>query len=238
MGRLGVGLDNIDVEACVSRKISVFPATGANADSVAEYVVVNAIALLRMFPAASRAMAEQPWPRTACSDGREAPGRVLGLVGFGDIGLRTAKLALSHGFRVLAFDLSPRVSHPDVMMVALDAVLTQSDVISLHLPLTDQTRGLIGAERLASMKRGAILINTARGGIVDEAALDAMLQSGHLGGAAIDVFAEEPLNATSRLVNCPNVIITPHIAGVTQDSNQRVGEVIASAVLQHLALHP
>ena len=233
VGRLGVGLDNIDLQACSDRKIRVYPATGANADSVAEYVITNAISLLRQFPRSHRLMGQDPWPRAACSDGREAPGRVLGLVGFGDIGYRTAKLALALGFRVVAYDPTPKIKHPDVPLVELRTVLTQSDVISLHVPLTDQTRHLLNREAIRSLKPGCILINTSRGSIIDEAALLEALEAGHLGGAAIDVFAEEPLKATSPLMACENVVLTPHIAGVTHDSNQRVSDMIADLILQH-----
>lgn len=235
VGRLGVGLDNIDLQACADRKIRVYPATGANADSVAEYVVTNAIALLRQFPRSHRLMSQQPWPRNACSSGREAPGRLLGLIGFGDIGYRTAKLALALGFRVLAYDPAPKIKHPDVQLSDLQTVLSQCDVISLHVPLTDQTRHLLNREAIRSLKPGCILINTARGGIIEEAALLEALQSGHVGGAAIDVFADEPLKASSPLMTCENVVLTPHIAGVTQDSNQRVSDMIADVILQHFA---
>ena len=235
VGRLGVGLDNIDLQACSDRKIRVYPATGANADSVAEYVVTNAISLLRQFPRSHRLMGRDPWPRSACSHGREAPGRVLGLIGFGDIGYRTAKLALALGFRVLAYDPTPKIKHPDVPLVELRTVLTQSDVISLHVPLTDQTRHLLNKEAIQTLKPGCILINTSRGGIIDESALLEALESGHLGGAAIDVFAEEPLKDNSPLMACENVVLTPHIAGVTQDSNQRVSDMIADLILQHFA---
>ncbi len=235
VGRLGVGLDNIDLQACGDRKIRVYPATGANADSVAEYVVTNAIALLRQFPRSHRLMGQQPWPRNACSSGREAPGRLLGLIGFGDIGYRTAKLALALGFRVLAYDPAPKIKHPDVQLADLRTVLTQSDVISLHVPLTEETRHLLSREAIDSLKPGCILINTSRGGIIDEQALFDALQSGQLGGAAIDVFADEPLKATSALTACENVVLTPHIAGVTQDSNQRVSDMIADVILQHFA---
>ena len=235
VGRLGVGLDNIDLRACGDRKIKVYPATGANADSVAEYVVTNAISLLRQFPKSHRLMGQQPWPRNACSNGREAPGRLLGLIGFGDIGYRTAKLALALGFRVLAYDPAPKIKHPDVQLADLRTVLTHSDVISLHVPLTEETRHLLSREAIDSLKPGCILINTSRGGIIDEQALFDALQSGQLGGAAIDVFADEPLKASSPLMTCENVVLTPHIAGVTQDSNQRVSDMIADVILQHLA---
>ena len=239
VGRLGVGLDNIDVPGCESRGMQVIPATGANALSVAEYVVATAMLLLRGAYQSSTAVAQGDWPRQALSNGRETAGKTLGLVGFGCIGQLSARLARSLGMQVLAHDALMPVEHPAfdaccVRAVALDEVIATSDVISLHVPLVDGTRGLFNAERLASMKRGAVLINTSRGGIVDEVALASALKSGHLGGAAIDVFGSEPLPASPHFEDCPNLMLTPHIAGVSAESNQRVSFLIADKVLQAL----
>ena len=239
VGRLGVGLDNIDVPGCESRGMQVIPATGANALSVAEYVVATAMLLLRGAYQSSTAVAQGDWPRQALSNGRETAGKTLGLVGFGSIGQLSARLARSLGMQVLAHDALMPVDHPAfdaccVRAVALDEVIATSDVISLHVPLVDGTRGLFNAERLASMKRGAVLINTSRGGIVDEVALASALKSGHLGGAAIDVFGSEPLPASPHFEDCPNLMLTPHIAGVSAESNQRVSFLIADKVLQAL----
>ena len=239
VGRLGVGLDNIDVPGCESRGMQVIPATGANALSVAEYVVATAMLLLRGAYQSSTAVAQGDWPRQALSNGRETAGKTLGLVGFGSIGQLSARLARSLGMQVLAHDALMPVEHPAfdaccVRAVALDEVIATSDVISLHVPLVDGTRGLFNAERLASMKRGAVLINTSRGGIVDEVALASALKSGHLGGAAIDVFGSEPLPASPHFEDCPNLMLTPHIAGVSAESNQRVSFLIADKVLQAL----
>ena len=240
VGRLGVGLDNIDVPACEGRGMQVIPATGANALSVAEYVVATAMLLLRGAYAATPAVAAGQWPRNALSNGREAGGKTLGLIGFGSIGQLTARLARGLGMQVAAFDAMMDIDHPafaetGVRCTGLDEVIEMSDVVSLHVPLVDSTRGLFDAARIASMKRGAVLINTARGGIVDEVALGAALKSGHLGGAAIDVFGTEPLPAAPHFEGCPNLVLTPHIAGVTAESNERVSFLIADRVLEALA---
>ncbi len=239
VGRLGVGLDNIDVPACEQRGMAVIPATGANALSVAEYVIASAMLLLRGAYASTAAVAAGQWPRNALSNGREIGGKVLGLVGFGSIGQLTARLARGLGMEVCAFDAMLDDQHPafaaaGVRCAGLEEVLTMSDVVSLHVPLVESTRGLLGAERIAQMKKGAVLINTARGGIVDEVALAEALKSGHLGGAAIDVFGNEPLPASPHFEGCPNLILTPHIAGVSAESNERVSFLIADKVLEAL----
>jgi (S)-sulfolactate dehydrogenase len=239
VGRLGVGLDNIDVPACEARGIRVIPATGANAQAVAEYVAAAALVLLRGAYHASAEVAAGRWPRAALSEGREAGGKSMGIVGFGSIGRATAAKAAALGMRILAHD--PQVPAGDpawgearAERLELDALLARSDVVSLHVPLIPATRGLIGAERLARMKPGAILVNTARGGIVDEAAVATALREGRLGGAALDVFDAEPLAAGSPLAGAPRLILTPHIAGVTVESNERVSSMIASRVAEAL----
>lgn len=239
VGRLGVGLDNIDVPACQARGMQVIPATGANALSVAEYVVATAMLLLRGAYQSTAAVAAGQWPRNALSSGREAGGKSLGLLGFGSIGQLTAKLARGVGMEVVAFDPLMGADHPafaasGVRCGTLDEVLKTADVISLHVPLVDSTRGLLSAGRIATMKRGAVLINTARGGIVDEPALAAALKSGHLAGAAIDVFDREPLPVAAHFEDCPNLVLTPHIAGVTAEANERVSFLIAQKVLEAL----
>lgn len=240
VGRLGVGLDNIDVPGCEARGMKVIPATGANALSVAEYVVGSALLLLRGAYQSTAAVAAGQWPRAALSNGREAGGRTLGLVGFGSIGQLTARLARGVGMQVIAFDAMMDADHPafgalGVRAAGLDEVVTGADVVSLHVPLVDSTRNLFDAARIASMKPGAVLVNTARGGIVDEVALAAALRSGHLGGAAIDVFGQEPLPAAEHFAGCPNLLLTPHIAGVTTESNERVSFLIADKVREALA---
>ena len=239
VGRLGVGLDNIDVPACEARGIEVIPATGANALSVAEYVITAALLLLRGAYAATPAVAAGQWPRMALSSGREIAGKTLGLIGFGSIGQLSAGLARSLGMQVVAFDAMMDADHPafatsGVRCAGLDEVIVTADVVSLHVPLVDSTRGLFNAARIASMKQGAVLINTARGGIVDEPALALALKSGHLGGAAIDVFTTEPLPAAAHFEACPNLLLTPHIAGVSFEANERVSFMIAERVLEAL----
>jgi (S)-sulfolactate dehydrogenase len=236
VGRLGVGLDNIDLEACAARAIEVIPATGANAESVAEYVLAMAMILLRGAAYLSTAaVLAGRWPRQMLSQGREVSGKTLGLVGFGSIGRVTARKATAMGMRVVAFDPavaagSPSWAEHGASPLGLDELLARSDVVSLHLPLTDATRGLLDEARLARMKPGAILVNSARGGIVDEAALAKALAAGRLGGAALDVFDREPLAAGSVLADAPNLILTPHVAGVTLESNERVSSIIAARV--------
>lgn len=240
VGRLGVGLDNIDVPACAARGIEVVPATGANALAVAEYVIATAMALLRGAYASSADVADGRWPRAALSAGREIAGKTLGLVGFGDIGRTTARLATALGMRIVGHDtvLPPADAawrEARAEPLALDELVARADVVSLHVPLTAATRGLIGASRIAAMRPGAVLVNTSRGGIVDETALAAALRSGHLGGAALDVFEHEPLPAGSPLAGAPRLLLTPHIAGLTLESNMRVSTMIADRVLAFLA---
>ncbi|MDP4024643.1 NAD(P)-dependent oxidoreductase [Methylobacterium sp. NEAU 140] len=242
VGRLGVGLDNIDVAACRARGIAVYPATGANDGAVAEYVIAAAMLLLRGAYGASAQVAAGAWPRNALM-GREIGGKRLGLVGFGAIARETARRAAALGMAVAAHDpfLAPddpawSPAHGPVARSELDALIAGSDVLSLHVPLTDATRGLIDAAALARMPRGAVLINAARGGVVDEPAVADALRSGHLGGAALDVFDREPLDAGGGAVfaDVPNLILTPHIAGVSRESNVRVSAVTARAVRRHL----
>ena len=240
VGRLGVGLDNIDVPACTARGMLVIPATGANALSVAEYVITSSMLLLRGAFASSAAVAAGQWPRNARGNGRETAGKTLGIIGFGSIGQTTARLAQGLGMQVIAFDAmldddADVFQSSGVKCTGLQELVMQSDVITLHVPLVDATRGLFDAGRLAAMKQGAILINTSRGHIVDLGALANALRLGHLGGAAIDVFDSEPLPASPQLVGCPNLLLTPHISGVSAESNERVSFLIADKVLE--ALH-
>ena len=240
VGRLGVGLDNIDVPACEARAIKVIPATGANALSVAEYVIATAMLLLRGAYQSTGEVVAGRWPRNALSQGREIGGKTLGLVGFGSIGQLTAKLAQGIGMTVIAHDAMMDTSNPafaqaGIACVGLDELIANADMISLHVPLVASTRKLFDARRIAAMKKGAVLINSARGGVVDEAALADALKSGHLGGAALDVFETEPMPAGGVFDACPNLVLTPHIAGVSGESNERVSSLIAQRVLEELA---
>ena len=238
VGRLGVGLDNIDMEACKARDVAVYPATGANDLSVAEYVITTAAMLLRHAYTANEAMLSGKWPRQALA-GRELAGKTLGLVGFGSIAREVAWRAQMLGMTILAYDPYCPADDPAWRLarnVSLDGLLETADVVSLHTPLTDQTRHMIDAGALARMKADAILINAARGGIVDEAALAAALKEGRPGGAALDVFETEPLTAEAgeKFKGIANLVLTPHIAGVTEESNERVSHLIAEKVLAHL----
>lgn len=235
VGRLGVGLENIELPACAQRNIKVIPATGANAESVAEYVIGAAIALTRGFIPATISTLKGEWPRPRFSAYHEFLGKTIGIVGFGSIGRIVAKKANAFGLKCLAYD--PVLSGNEVVLegfkvplVSLKALLSQSDAVTLHLPFLPETKGLFNLDILSQMKAGACLINTARGGIVDEFALAECLRSGHLGGAALDVFSAEPAKDLSHLVGIENLILTPHIAGVTHESNERVSQMIADEV--------
>ena len=235
VGRLGVGLENIDVPACAARNIKVIPATGANAESVAEYVVGSTVALVRGFLPATNETLAGSWPRARFSGYHECLGKTLGIVGFGSIGRIVAKKAGAFGLRCIAHDpmipdSSIEVHGASLNLLPLAHLLAQSDVVTLHLPLLAATKNLFNASVLDQMKNGACLINTARGGIVDELALADRLRSGALGGAAIDVFDAEPAKDLSHFAGIRNLILTPHIAGVTFESNERVSQMIADEV--------
>jgi (S)-sulfolactate dehydrogenase len=238
IGRLGVGLDNIDMVACQARQIKVVPASGANALAVAEYVIGTAMLLLRASYLSTPAVSAGKWPRNALSNGRETAGKTLALIGYGDIGQRTARLARGLGMQTVAFDPILPANSPawaETTALSLEACLARADVVSLHVPYTEQTKNLLSRERLQSMKPGAVLINTARGGLIDEPALAELLKSGHLGGAAIDVFGTEPYPANPMWDGIANLVLTPHIAGVSSEANVRVSEMIADAVIAHAA---
>jgi (S)-sulfolactate dehydrogenase len=243
VGRLGVGLDNIDVAACKARGIAVYPATGANDAAVVEYVIAAMLVLLRGVFAATDAVLTGAWPRTQLM-GHEAGGKRLGLIGFGAIGRKVGACAAALGMQVAGYD--PHVPAGDaawtrnwgnVAALDLDRLLRDSDVVSLHVPLTEDTRNLLDRARIARMKRGAILINAARGGVLDEAAMAEALRAGALGGAALDVFTQEPLTKEQGQVfaGCPNLLLTPHIAGLSLEANTRVSRLVAEKIRDHLA---
>lgn len=235
IGRLGVGLDNIDLDACRARGIAVLPATGANAVAVAEYVIAAALTLLRPAFAALPEMLAGAWPRERLI-GRELSGRRLGLVGYGLIAREVAARARAMGMTIAAHD--PHLAAADPAWAGVErhdrlhALLATADLVSLHVPLDRTTRNLIDARALAAMRPGSILINTSRGGILDEPALAQALRTRHIAGAALDVFAHEPLTAeaAAAFTGCPNLILTPHVAGVTEESNERVSLVTARNV--------
>ncbi|MGI9484516.1 MAG: hydroxyacid dehydrogenase [Geminicoccaceae bacterium] len=240
IGRLGVGLDNLDMVACAARNIPVFPATGANDASVAEYVIGSAFHLIRRaFDATSRILNGE-WPRQAFV-GEELQGRRLGLIGFGSIARVVARKAKSLDLEIMAFD--PHLPGDDpawkqvIRSSELADLLKAADIVSLHIPRLPSTENLIDGDAILSMKPGAILINAARGGIIDEEALAQALRSGHLGGAALDVLATEPptKESVAKFIGLDNLVLTPHIAGPTIQSDIRVSGVTADNVRRVLS---
>jgi (S)-sulfolactate dehydrogenase len=239
VGRVGVGLDNLDLEALRARGVAVTWAPGTNAASVAEYVLGAIVHLWRRFDRSTDHVRGGGWDRPAFM-GREALGKTLGVVGLGDIGARVARRAGAFGLRVLAadpvlHDASFAVQEFGVDLVPLDHLLATADAVTLHVPLLPSTRHLIDAAALARMPEGGLLVNTARGGLVDEAALAAALRSGHLGGAALDVRAHEPPGDGDPLADAPRLLLTPHVAGVTVESNARASRHVAAEVMRALA---
>lgn len=236
VARMGVGLDNIDLDACKARGVEVVPSIGANAASVAEYVIATAMILLRGPAYYSTAeVAGGTWDRPKFTSGLEIGGRTMGVIGFGSIGQVVAAKGRALGMDIIAYDAMMSDDSPaweGARRVDLPTLIAEADVITLHCPLLAETRDLIDAEAFANMKDGAVLVNSARGGIVNEAACVAALKSGKLGGAALDTLDVEPINAEASALfkGVENLILTPHIAGVTQESNRRIAEVAAATV--------
>ena len=236
VARMGVGLDTIDVAACKARGIEVCPSIGANAVSVAEYVIATAMVLLRgptYF--ATPDVAAGAWDRPKFAGATEIAGRVMGIVGFGSIGQVVGQKARGMGMEVIAYDAMMPDDHPawtDARRVSLDDLVAEADVISLHCPKLPETIDLIDARQFGRMKPGAVLVNSARGGIVNEAACAEALRSGRIAGAALDTLDVEPitLEVGALFQGIGNLILTPHIAGVTKESNRRIAEVAADNV--------
>ena len=235
IGRLGVGLDNIDLAACEARGIAVLPATGANAQCVGELVLAGMLMLFRGGYHSKHLMVDGKWPRNELQNGREIMGSKLGLVGFGEIARLVAAMVQPLGVHVSAYD--PFVAADDpvwaetgVKPLALNDLLADSDTVSLHVPLTDETKHLIGDATLDLMKPDAIVINAARGGVVDEDALVDALNGGRLGGALLDVYEDEPLTDGAKFKGVPNLILPPHIGGLSQEGNDRVSTVTVENV--------
>ena len=238
IGRLGVGLDNIDLKAAADRGIAVCPAEGANADSVAEYVITSALNLLRPVYASTQAMLAGDFPRAALSHGQEIQNKTLTLIGGGVIGQAVMRRAETLGMSILIVDpqFELGITHDGAEVVTMEDGLKQGDVITLHVPLNKATQNLIDAQALAMMKPSAILINTARGGVVDHDALADALHDNRLAGAAIDVFPNEPASQQDlkMFAGLDNIILTPHIAGLTVEANGRVGTITAHNIRRHL----
>ena len=238
VGRLGVGLDNIDTEFCSNNNILVQPASGMNADSVAEYVITCALSLLKNIPIAHNGTSSGQWPRTSI-ESRELGGKTLGLLGFGVIGKKVSKLAQIFGAKVIAYD--PFVSQADaqehqVSLVKQDELYTLSDVISIHLPLTNETKDLINTNSFNLMKRKPIIINSSRGSIINEYDLLRAYSGNLINGFALDVYSSEPVKEDfyKEISNSMNCILTPHTSGVTTESNVRVSQFIAEKTISFL----
>ena len=239
VGRLGVGLDNIDLNACEEQNITVYPALGANSNSVAEYVICASMLLLRKAYFKKNEMIAGNWPRQE-SSGSEVYGKTLGLIGFGDIAQKTRDLALGLGIKTVAYD--PYLDKDsnlwkETKNLLLDNLLSISDIISLHIPLSKETKNLIDEKKLRLIKNSSVIINTSRGGIIDENSLAKLLKENKIGGAALDVFNKEPINKVNakKFEGLDNIILTPHIGGVTKESNERVSKMIAKKIDIHLS---
>jgi D-3-phosphoglycerate dehydrogenase len=237
----GVGVDNVDIAAAAARDVPVLRSMGSNALAVAEHTITLALTLLKQIASLDRAIKGGAWPKPSFI-GRDIAGSVIGLIGFGAIGRETGRLAKALGMRVLVLDpMTPAdaVKQSGFEVAAnLDELLATADIVSLHCPLTNETRNLIDAERLSQMKPDALLVNTARGGIIDEAALLKALQEKRIGGAALDSFSVEPPAADSPLWSLDNLIVTPHVAGVTKGSAIQMAETAARHIISVLDGNP
>jgi len=235
VGRAGVGVDNIDLGEATKRGVLVMSTPGGSSVSVAEHTFALLLALVRQVPKFDASMREGKWEKS--SSGAEVRGKTLGLVGLGRIGTEVARRGKAFDMRVLAFD--PYISEAaakelGVELVKLNELLAESDVLSLHTAVSPQTQQMINAQTIAKMKKGVRIVNAARGELIHEADLAAALKSGHVAGAALDVFAEEPPK-NSPLVGLPNVICTPHVAGSTAEAQEELGIQVAVQVRDYLA---
>jgi len=236
IGRAGTGVDNIDVDAATKHGIAVLAAPGANTISAAEHTIALLLALFHRIPDAVASMRDGAWDRKRFG-GREVSGKRLGVVGVGRIGGRVAEIARALGMTIVAYDPflpAARAAELGVEPMPLDDLLREADVVSLHLPLTDATHHLIDRDRLAVMKPEAVLVNAARGGLVDHEALLEALESGRLGGAALDVFEVEPLPMDSPLRRSDRLLVTPHLGASTAEAQARAAEEICGAVRDFL----
>lgn len=238
VARHGVGLDYIPVEVCTELGIPVTFTPDANTESVAEHAIGGMIALAHRFATADRAVRNGNWSWRDGSIGIDLFGRNLGVIGLGRIGSRVSEIATqAFGMKVLGYDpniASGAVTDGSVTRVSLEELLRQSDFVTIHTPLTPQTRHTLNATRIGLMKRGAFLINAARGGLVDTAALAAALANGHLAGAALDVLEDEPPLPDNPLLGLDNVLITPHSAALTEEAMYRMGMTAAEDIVRVL----
>lgn len=236
IGRAGVGLDNVDVEACTTRGILVINAPTANIMSATEHTMAMLLSLCRNIPEAHASVKRGEWTRSKFM-GLELDGKTLGVIGLGRIGTRVTTRARGFGMRVIAYDpyvASSVFEKVGATRVSLDELLTQADVVTVHTPMTDETRGMLGRTQIAMMKDGAIALNIARGGIWDEAALAEALNEGRLAGAAVDVYVEEPPAAENPLLSAKNIILSPHIGANTIEAQDRVAVQTAEMVVEAL----
>lgn len=230
----GAGVDSVDVAAATRHGIAVMVAGGANADAVAEHALAMMLSLARELPRFDASLRKGEW-KSLNYMVRDFHTRTVGIVGYGQIGERTARLVRACGAQVVIHNRS-KITPPEGMSLEPDfnRLLESVDILSLHCPLTEKTRGLVGAAQLARMKPGALLINTARGPVVDEPALLEALQGGKLAGAGLDTFVVEPATAENPLFRLPNVLVTPHIAAMTTDAMVRMGTVAANNIISYL----
>ena len=236
VGRAGVGVDNIDVDACTERGVAVFNAPSGNTVSAAELAFALILTSVRRVAEADRSMRGGEWARSRFN-GTELQGKTLGLVGAGRIGGEVARRARAFGMDLLVYDpylTEERVRELGAEGCELDDLLRRADVVTLHVPLTDSTRGLLDARRLGLMKPSAYLVNASRGGVVDEAALAEALEAGRLAGGALDVYEAEPLAEDSPLRTAPNLVLTPHLGASTAEAQERVATEVAHAVRRAL----
>ena len=237
VGRAGVGVDNIDLNTASERGIAVMNAPAGNTVSAAELTMALILSAARWVPEADRSIREGKWERARLR-GMELRGKMLGLIGAGRIGSEVAVRCRAFGMDVIAYDpfLSQERAHElRLNLVGLDDVLKNADVISLHVPLTDETRGLIAESSLEKMKNDALVVNASRGGVIDETALAAALVNGSIAGAALDVYETEPIPADSLLRDAPNLILTPHLGASTKEAQIHVAREVAEAIIAVLA---
>ena len=239
IGRLGVGLDNIDTEYCKKNNIFVQPATGMNADSVAEYVISSSLSLLKKTKLINAKTQNGQWPRTSIAT-NELKGKILGLIGFGDIAKKVLKLINAFEVTTISFDpfiTSQEMEEHNVKKVTFENILSLADIISIHVPLNNETKYLFDKKTFQKMNNKPIIINSSRGGIINETDILEAYKNNYISGFALDVYEHEPVNKIflKNITNDMNCILSPHIAGVTEESNTRVSEFIMNKTNEFFA---